>query len=189
MPHPTRWPGIQSASAWLSGSMQLVGRWIDRTAFYEVERGASRRKKKVSRKWLARKELKACQSKVVLPLAPLPCTDDMSPKERRAIAHELCSSILMEHKDKIAKVRRDWKKSLCDPRKFAYQPKSAKSDIVPEVHADSKETWRLWKIEWDDWVNQYERASRRLREGITEALREFPEGCFLPTGCFCRAGP
>ncbi len=61
--------------------------------------------------------------------------------------HELCSSILIEHKDKIAKVRRDWKKDLCDPNKFAYQPKSAKSDIVQEVHAESSETWRLWKIE------------------------------------------
>ncbi len=40
-----------------------------------------------------------------LPLAPLPSMDDMSAKERQAIAHELCSSILMEHKDKIASCR------------------------------------------------------------------------------------
>lgn len=43
VPHPTKWPGIQSASAWLSGSMKLTGTWIDRTSLYDVERGVSRR--------------------------------------------------------------------------------------------------------------------------------------------------
>ena len=187
VPHPTKWPGVQSASAWLSGSMKLTGSWIDRTSLYEIERGASRRKKKVTRKWLTLKAFKACERRVVLPLWPLPCMDDMSPNERRAIVHELCGSILIEHKGKISEVPRDWKKRLCNPAKFTYRPASAKHDIVPEVHADSKETWRLWKIEWDNWLNLYTRASERLRKGIAEALHEFPQGCFIPSGV-CSSG-
>ncbi len=38
-------------------------------------------------------------------------------------------------------------------------------------------------------VNPYERASWCLREAIAETINEIPEGCFLPSGCFCRAGP
>ena len=126
--------------------MQLVGRWIDRTQLYEVDRGVSRRKKKITRKWLTHKERKACEREVVLPLDPLPFMDSLSAEERQAIAHEVCNQILIEHRRAIATVPRDWKKRLCDRSLFTYRPESTKRGVVPEVHAESKEAWRLWKI-------------------------------------------
>ena len=53
-------------------------------------------------------------------------------------------------------------------------------DDGPWVEAELAESlsdasWRLWKIEWDEWLNFYHRASRRLRQGPPQALCEFPE--------------
>ncbi len=62
-----------------------------------------------------------------------------------SVAHEFCLLILMEHNDKIAEGWRAWKKRLSDPGKFAFQPRSAKNDVVPESHAERPETWRLRK--------------------------------------------
>ena len=62
------------------------------------------------------------------------------------------------------------------------RPDTTAEGDEPRVHAADKEEWRTWVESWEDWYTKYERASRRLRRGMVEALREFPEGSFIPSG-------
>ncbi len=189
-PEPCAWPGVESASPWCDGSMELRGTWIDRSALWDVRRGNERRKLEVIRRWLRRKELASCRHEVTLKLAPLPCLDDWTKERRRELAQALREEILEENADKIGRLAKGWRKRLMDTAMFTYQPDGAKQGVVPQVHCATKDAWRRWIEEWEFFVNRYERASRRLRSGIREALDEFPSGCFVPSGIWLRrAGP
>lgn len=190
-PDPCAWPGVESATAWCDGSMELQGQWINRTALWDVRRGNQRRKLKVTRKWLSKRELARCTQDLTLELAPLPCMDTWTPEQRQALAQQLRSEIVEENADKIGMLGRGWRKRLMDKSMFTYRPDGAKQSIRPQVHCATKDAWRCWIEEWEWFLNRYERASQRLRGGIVEALGEFPPGCFLPSGIShrLRAGP
>ena len=190
-PHPCAWPGVESATAWCDGAMVLKGQWIDRTALWSVRRGRQRRKLEVTRRWLSKRELAACTHDLALELAPLPCMDSWTLLQRQELARHLCAEIVEENADKIRMLRRGWRKRLMDATMFTYRPDGAKQGIRPQVHCATKDAWRCWIAEWEQFLNRYERASRRLREGIIEAIGEFPPGCFLPSGIArrSRAGP
>lgn len=188
-PDPCAWPGVESATPWCDGSMKLKGKWIDRSALWDVQRGNQRRKLKVTRRWLAKKELARCSREVVLELAPLPCLDEWSKEQRTQLAQSLREQILEENAEKIGKLAKGWRKSLMDKALFTHKPDGAKQGVVPQVHSATKDAWRCWIEEWDQFINRYERASLRLRSGMLEALQEFPSGCFVPSGICLRAGP
>lgn len=189
-PDPCAWPGVESASPWCDGSMKLRGTWINRSALWEVRRCNQRRKPKVTRRWLHKKELASCRHDVTLELAPLPCMDNWTPERRKQFAQALREEILQENAGKIGRITSGWRKRLMDKSMFAYQPDSAKQGVVPQVHCATKDAWRCWIEEWESFINRYQRASRRLRDSILEALEEFPPGCFVPSGiCLRRAGP
>ncbi len=186
--HPRHWPGVHSAKALLSGSMKIDGLWVDRTSLYEVERGPRRRKKKVTRKRLSRQQLRAHQHSVKLELSPLPYQAEMTEAQRTAEIRAVISEILAENAKKVAmaqRYRKQRKKRITNPDNLGRRPDSVKSEVQPLVHADGygdpdDHTWQLWMLEWEAWLNAYERASKRLRDGFKEAMGEFPEGCFLP---------
>ena len=182
-PHPTLWPGVQSASAWLDGSMKLFGIWIPRSELYELERGG-RRKPKVMRRRLQAAAQKRCQQRVCLELSPLPCCDGWSAEQLVELANQLCQEILFEHADQRAQIRKGWRKRLMDPARLCFRPPSTKKGDRPRVHAASEGDWIEWVKDWEEWSIRYEKASRRLRRGVATALGEFPEGAFLPTGLF-----
>ena len=188
MSRPELWPGVNSVKALLSGSMEIEGLWVDRTSLYEVERGLQRRRKKVTRKKLSRKQLREHHDHIAIQLSPMPYQAEMTEAERIADIMEIIDEILEENADKVAlaqRYRKQRKKSIADPNNLARKPESAKNDVQPLVHADGygdpeDHTWQLWMLDWEAWLNAYERASKRLRAGIQDALGEFPEGCFLP---------
>ncbi|MEM7400239.1 MAG: hypothetical protein AAF354_15140, partial [Pseudomonadota bacterium] len=188
VPHPKLWPGLNSAKA-LLGKMTIDGLWVDRSSLYEVERGLHRRKKKVTRKRLTRKQLAEYQHQLAIQLAPMPYQAEMTEAERQADIRSIIAEILEENAEKVAmaqRFRKQRRRKIMDLRKLALQPEWVKNDVEPLVHADGygdkdDHTWRLWMLEWESWLNAYERASKRLRSGIKEALAEFPEGCFLPS--------
>ena len=182
-PHPTLWPGVQAAKAWLDGSMKLRGLWIRRSELYELERTAARKLKAKPRR-LSRAARKRCEDQVTLELSPLPCCDGWSRSQLMELAQQLCDEILEEHAEARARITMGWRKRLMDPALFCFRPEGTKKGDRPKVHAASEESWIEWVREWEDWKLRYERAFRRLRNGIAAALGEFPEGAFLPTGIF-----
>ena len=76
--------------------------------------------------------------------------------------------------------------SRTDPALRCHRPDATAKSDEPRVHASSMEEWQSWVREYDEWWTRYERASMRLRRGIERALREFPEGSFIPSGVFPR---
>lgn len=75
-------------------------------------------------------------------------------------------------------------KRFMDPVPRGHRPEGTARCDAPRVHASCTAEWKEWVHEWDAWFTRYELASMRLRRGIAEALREFPEGSFVPTGVY-----
>lgn len=182
VPHPTDWPGIQSAKALMTGSMQLEGVWISRTKLYERVRKHNRRSKAVVRRDLDHKTYKSYEHKMMLELSPIPDWKSLKPKEIAKRSREICSKILRDHADKISTVARDFRKRLMDRDKFCFRPEAREKSVSPIAHAATLEVWQRYKDEWEAWNDKFDRASERLRQGILEAVHEFPEQAFLPTG-------
>ena len=180
VPHPSKWPGVHSAKALLTGRMKLDGLWIRRSDLYEVNRRKSRAKSSRARR--RRVSRKSCEDRVSLELSPLPCWAHLSPAEIAERTRELVSKVLVDHREARQRVPRDYRKRLMDRSRFMMVPKSRKREEKPKVHAASFETWIEWVKNWESWLRRYERASQRLRSGCVEALDEFPEGSFIPTG-------
>ena len=181
VPHPTDWPGVQSAQAWLDGSMELRGIWVNRSDLYELER-AGRRSIRARMRWLSRSEVKKRQRKVPLTLSPLPCMDSWSKEEVQVLARRLCEELLDEHAETRRAVRKGWRKRLTDPSLLASKPETTKKGALPIVHAASGAAWVEWTREWRSWVRAYRSASQRLRSGSGVAMADFPDGCFIPSG-------
>ncbi len=76
---------------------------------------------------------------------------------------------------------------LTDKSQFAYQPEYSKKSERPKVHAATFEMWKHYVDMRDLWIDRYRLASARLRKGIREALDEFPEHAFIPTGLYMPA--
>lgn len=58
------------------------------------------------------------------------------------------------------------------------RPKGTKKGVQPQAFAFTKEGRLTYIKSWKSWLTQYERASARLRNGVVEALKDFPEGVF-----------
>lgn len=184
-PNPESWPGVQAATAWLSGKMALVGDWIDRTELYELERTTPWKIRAV-RKFVDKAQLKRCTQRLSLQLSPLPCWDHLTKDQLRAEARELRASILTENAEQIAKLRAGWRKRLMNEERRGEEPESTAKSNQPRVHASGMAEWTAWVQEYDRWHSRYEVASAKLRRGIAEALHDFDEDCFIPTGIFPR---
>ena len=181
VPHPTKWPGVQSATAWCTGRMRLRGTWINRSGLYELER-AGRRKVSVHRKWMSRRDLKRCTERSDLELSPLPALVHLASNNLARLARAICRDIVRENREVIARIRPGWRQRLMDRDLFAFRPDSAKQGPAPKYHAATEDEWIAWVREYDDWWSRYARASRRLRAGIAAALHEFPPGGYVPVG-------
>ncbi len=180
VPHPSKWPGVHSAKALLTGAMQLKGIWIRRSELYEVDR--SRKRCKSSRGRHRKLGPKAFEQKITLELSPLPCWDDLDAKEIAKRTRVLVQELMDEHADKRELVRRDFRKCLCDPSLFCHRPAQSVSSEAPRIHAATVQEWKRWVDAYADWTERYRRASARLRQGFIEAIGEFPEHAFVPTG-------
>ena len=181
VPHPTKWPGVESATAWCSGRMLLRGTWINRSELYELERNG-RRKVSARRQWMSRRDLLRCTERVELKLTPPPALSHFDSRELARCARRICRDIVKENQELIARIRPGWRQRLTAHDMFAYRPESSKRGAAPRYHAATQDEWVAWVREYDDWWSLYEKASRRLRAGIAAALHEFPVGGFVPVG-------
>jgi len=92
------------------------------------------------------------------------------------------AGILEQYEEKRRGLAAGWRKKLQDESWFTHRPSKVPKSPRPKVHAATEETWICWMRELEAFLSRYDRASRRLRAGIAEALEEFPEGCFIPSG-------
>ena len=187
VPHPSKWPGVHSAKALLTGSMKHTGVWVRRSEMYEVTRTRRRLEKRQRVRRKKRFDPKQFEDRLTLELSPLPCWDGLESSEVIRCSRELCNELLVEHADARARVPRDYQKRLTDKGQFAYQPEYSKKSERPKVHAATFEMWKHYVDMRDLWTGRYRLASARLREGIREALDEFPEHAFIPTGLYMPA--
>ena len=182
VPHPKLWPGIQSATALSNGSMKLKGKWVRRTELYDHERTASRRRRKITRRKLSRLEYNKCVDILTLELSAIPCWADLSKHQYAKRVRALIDELLIENADVRKRVRKDYRKRLTNPDLFCFRPKSTKKGVQPLVHSFSYAAWIEHIKNWEAWRTRYAKASARLRQGIAEALNEFPEQAFIPSG-------
>ena len=183
VPHPSKWPGVHSAKALLTGSMRLMGTWIRRSDLYEVNRSRKRSRSRARRRNV---DPKRYEETLYLELSPLPCWDQLEPAEIAKRTRRIVDELLVEHVDKRKRVRKDYRKRLTDRSMFCYRPENPPRGERPKVHAATIEEWHRWVDEYDSWVAIYRHASARLCRGILEAIEEFPEHAFVPTGLYAR---
>lgn len=183
--------------------MQLIGTWLDRTALYDKQwlydrtaalKAANRKRnkglpfkqrKRFRGKPRKRPNIKDFTEKIALIFSPIPCWDGLSKKELRAKAAAMNESVKSEHRERIKRLPKDWRKRLMDKTRFAQRPtKRRPASVRPKVHAASKEAWIIWIKTWESWIDRYDKASARLRQGLKEALEEFPAGSFVPSGIY-----
>ena len=119
VPHPTRWPGVQSAKALLTGSMRMKGVWVRRSELYERVRKKRRRSKAVIRRQLTREEYLEYEDRLTLELSPLPCWDELDRKEIAMRSRELCRKVLHDYADERSRVAKGYRKRLMDRSRFA----------------------------------------------------------------------
>lgn len=191
---PEHWPGVCSAKALLDGSMKMQGTWVNRTELDKSNReywrkkklSAALKKKRGVSKTLRPPREREFETKLELELTPLPCWRGLDPRDVKEQVHAIHAEVLVEYADQIGKVACDWKKRLTDKSLRCFRPTQTKRGKRPKFHSASKEQWKIYMNNWESWLIRYEDASRRLRQGIVEALYEFPKHCFLPTGLIPR---
>ncbi len=187
---PEQWPGVSGIKACLDGSMSMEGVWVDRTAYDAACRKYRRRVKgrqllrRLGRRVIGRltkPRERDFEQPITLNLSPIPAWEGLSGEQIKTNFRQLREEILSEHQEARARVRPDWKRRLCDPDQRGFRPEKTKKGKRPKFHAASTEVWLLYVKNWENWLTQYERASSRLRQGVLEAWRQFPDDCFLPT--------
>jgi REP element-mobilizing transposase RayT len=184
--HPKAWPGVQCVKALLSGGMKLEGIWIDRSALYEARRSAQRKKISKAKRPTQSDHTEAC----VLKLSKIPAWEPLSEDEYRAAVAELVDHILDEYEEqRLAAPKNPATALVEDPTR---RPEKTKHSPKPVCHAASRAERQRFRERRRAFVNAYIQASERLRAGVLAALKDFPEGAFLPPlalSCFAPSPP
>ncbi len=163
---PMDWPGATCVPALLQGT-RPKGVWFDRTAEYR----ARRRGETPGRYDYA--------TVYEIELVPLPCFAHLKPSEYKQVCRELVEQI---EADGRAAIEEGGKPPLGPDKVLAQdpiaRPKHSKRSPAPLCHASTREAARLYRQRYQDFVEAFRRASRRLRSGRSRP--GFPPGCFPP---------
>ena len=164
---PAQWPGANCLRALTEGAPR-VGTWFDDSAAYRArKRGENPKRYDHAEKY-------------PITLVPLPCWEGFSPKERQARAREVVAEV---EKEASAARRASGRRPLGVQAVLAQDPHDhpAQSSRSPAPLSHGNRAERQWfkNLYWK-FVRAFRQASARLREGILEAIDEFPAGCFLP---------
>jgi len=168
---PELWPGASSVRARLFGE-KLEGKWYNETAMYR----AKKRGIKVNPEDYA--------TTYSVPLAPLPCWEDLSDQEYRDKVTNMVIEIVEEaqHRWELEGRRPMGAAAVLEQNPWS-QPKNMKVSPAPLCHA-SKLHAKIYKTNLDEFQQRYDWASERYRKG--DFYVEFPDYCFRPAGPFVR---
>ena len=172
---PRDWPGVNCVAAVTKGK-KLKGIWYDRTKEYEAARaGINCRPGEFSTKY-------------EVPLSPLPCFKDLSPREQRARYRAMVAEIEIETRRKFVRGGRRILGVRGVLNKHPHhRPDKIKKKPAPLCHCSDPDGWREYRDNYRWFVELYRVASRRLRAG--ELTVRFPENCFPPRLAFSGLDP
>jgi len=163
---PEDWPGVQSATALMSGK-DLIGHWYDRTKEYAARR---------LRGEAIDPDQFVTEERVVF--SPLPCWKHLPEQMHRARVAELVKKI---EEDGARERRLTGKTSMGVAKILRVNPLSSPELIEkspkPRFHASQK-IFKRMREAWSLVIAAFREASERLRAG--ERSVEFPEGTFPP---------
>ena len=167
---PSDWPGVNCVDALVHGE-RLVGCWLDRENFHQVER-LGKEPKEVD-----------FTTEYEIPLTPLPCLADKTDEERKRFYRELVEEIEAETRERHAheKTRPMGLKRVLaqDPHD---RPSDPNSSPAPLCHAERQETMKWYREGYRVFLDLYRYASARLRGGDLSVV--FPDNCFRPSLAF-----
>jgi hypothetical protein len=172
---PSEWPGATSLRA-LTEGINAIGQWFNRTKEYFA---------RASRKTFAKYDF---ATPYELALTPLPCWADLSNAEQREKCREIVAEIEREAAESYARSGRrpvGVKKILRQSAHDGPNPKDFERSPAPMCHAETRAEHERFREFYYSFRAIFREASRRFRQGIAEALLEFPDNCFLP----CRPPP
>ena len=167
---PSHWPGVSSLRSMTEG-ITAIGVWFNRSKECNA-RAAGRPVKRYE--FATRYEIL---------LSKLPCWRKLSIDEHR----EKCREIVAEIERETAEIyARDRRRPLGAKRILEQDPhEPPKSELerspAPMCHAATYVEYEFFRKFYYRFRDRYRAASKRFREGIPEALSEFPARCFLPS--------
>lgn len=164
---PCDWPGVHCARALAEGTL-VSGRWQDRTLEFRARR-----------KGLLL-DPGAFIEREQLTLTPLPCWRSVESTVYRDRIQKLIKEIETSAKRRQEETGKPplGRETVCRQNPHL-EPNRIKKRPAPLVHAATPAVRRALRRAYFSFVDAYQRAARRLREGVTDV--EFPEGAFPPT--------
>ena len=110
----------------------------------------------------------------------MPCWEELSTEAYCAAVCELMASVVEQNQEKIERLPKNWKQRILR-RVPETRPETVKRSPCVLVHAASKKARVEFREMLRAWLEQYWRASERLRSGCMEALGSFPPNSFPPS--------
>ena len=180
-PNPVDWLGPHAVKSLIRGEFTVLGGiWTDRTRECEEWREYRRFRKaktpRVRRKKPRRSDFK---QPVVVELTKIPSWSQLSDEQYAEAVRDMLEAKKKEHAEEIAKVPEHWRDRVLgldpcsSPEKTARRPK-------PFCHAATREARQAFKAQLKASINAFAEASARFRQGVLEALAEFPENFYPP---------
>ena len=90
------------------------------------------------------------------------------------------NSVVEQNQEKIERLPKNWKQRILS-KVPDVRPETVKRSPRVLVHAASKKARAEFREMLRAWLEQYWRASERLRSGCMEALKSFPANSFPPS--------
>jgi REP element-mobilizing transposase RayT len=163
---PREWPGASGMEALLRGE-KIRGLWFDRSAEYE----ARRRGESFGKRTYA--------EEVTFELSPLPCWNQLPPKERRSRAIEIVRDIERETREWLAREGRSPMGRKRIERQHPHEaPTCSGTSPAPRFHAHCPSVRKALEIAFYEFRTWYRQAAQDLLAGKESVA--FPPGCFRP---------
>jgi hypothetical protein len=175
--------GATAVHAYVDGSFEMAGHWVDHTAVWKESKLWHRRVspsgKTPSEKALKRQLEKEYTTQYKLPLTPPPAWDDLSlgevSAEVQGMVREIEDETAARHK---ANGTRPLGVEAILSQRREDAPRRVKRSYAPPVHGKNPKLRERFLAGYRQFLVRYRRASYELRHGVKDAV--FPKGCFPP---------
>ena len=169
---PGEWPGVHCIHALVSGK-PLEGVWYDRTREYEARRQG------------IKCDPDAFATVYRVKLSPLPCWEDLSAEQRRALVVDLIADIEADARKRRAEAGREplGANRVRSQSPFK-RPFRSKRSPAPLIHAATRAARRAFLEAYRTFTTAYRHAAERLRAGDLSV--RFPDFSFPPPLPFSR---
>ena len=180
-PCPLQWIGPHAIKSLVRGQFLVEGGvWTDRTALGEARREHQRYRSagnpRIKRR---RPKQKDFQTPVTVELSKIPSLSHLSDGQYAEAMRDLLEAKKLEHAEVIETISEGWQRKVRSLVATS-TPKHTKRRPKPFCHAATKAAREQYRATRKAWIDAYDAASERFRQGVLEAIAEFPENAYLP---------